>query len=130
MRWDARELITRLRKYDRSPFQDLLAIWLESMPDAASIEAFAKRAPDKYAMSLGQIARVAGYTEKIETQHNVNINIGNMSDSQVEDELRKRMQELGVVDATYEEVTQDVPETQQENAEADRETGDPGIEHP
>ncbi len=83
------ELRTRLRNYDRSPFIELLAGWLECIPSQEAVRAFARRSPDKYAASLVQIAQLAGYTAKTESTMNVNIAvaIGQLSDSQIEDRL-------------------------------------------
>jgi hypothetical protein len=94
--FSAEEVRARLKQYDRMPFIELLAGWLECMPSADAISAFAERAPDKYIASLVQIARVAGFTEKTETEVNVNVAISKMSDSQIEDKLREVTGRLGL----------------------------------
>ena len=92
------ELRKRLRLYDRQPFIELLAAWLECAPTMEAVHAFAVRSPDKYATAITQIARVAGYTEKTESTHNINVNVGQMSDSQIEDQLRQMQRKLGLTD--------------------------------
>jgi hypothetical protein len=88
------ELRMRLRQYDRTPFLDLLAIWLESAPSEDQIKSFARKNPDKWVNSLSQIARTAGFTDKTELTHNINLVVGQMSDSQLEDRLRALTHEL------------------------------------
>ena len=90
------ELRMRLRQYDRTPFLDLLAIWLESMPTEDQIAAFARKNPDKWVNSLSQIARTAGFTDKTELTHNINLVVGQMSDSQLEDRLKALTHELSL----------------------------------
>lgn len=105
------ELRARLRQYDRTPFIELLAGWLECLPTEDAVKAFAEKSPDKYISALVQIARVGGYVDKMETNVNINVAIGNMSDSQIQDRINELHQELGlpliegkVVDAKFDEV--------------------------
>jgi hypothetical protein len=42
------------------------------------------------------VSNVAGFTQKTEAVHTHNINVTKMSDSQLEDELRKRMQSIAI----------------------------------
>jgi len=53
-----------------------------------AIKEFAETNPDKYAASLRNIATLGGFTEKMETQVDVNINIRALSDSQLEDRIK------------------------------------------
>jgi hypothetical protein len=84
------ELRSRLRQYDRAPFTEVLAKFMECMPSEAALIAFARRSPDKYISALATIQRMAGYTDKTESTLNVNlaVAVSRMSDSQLEDKLR------------------------------------------
>jgi hypothetical protein len=90
------ELRTRLRNYDRYPFIELLAGFLECLPDEVAIMTFAKKYPDRYINALSQIARVAGYTDRTEVTHNMNLSITQMSDSQIEDKIREMTKTLNL----------------------------------
>lgn len=92
--WDYDDLSTMLRSYDRQPFLDLLAVWLNCAPDPADILAFAKKKPDLWVKALSDVARIAGYTEKQEVLHTVNIT--QMSDSQLEDAAASMAAKLGL----------------------------------
>lgn len=74
-----------LGSYSRDPFQRQLAKLLGASPDRNSILAFAKRNPDRWARCVQIFASLAGYTEKIEVEHNFNIDA--MSDAEVERRL-------------------------------------------
>jgi len=92
--FNSQELRTRLRAYDRTPFLDVLALFLECTPDEASIRAFAERSPEKFVTSLATLGGVAGFTQKTEIHNSVNVNVSRMSDSQIEDKLDELMAEL------------------------------------
>lgn len=100
------ELRKRLQAYDRTPFLDLLAIMLESAPTADDIARLATKTPDKYIAALSQLARTAGFTDKTEQTHTINLNVGQMSDSQLEDRARQIAEQLAlpapVLDAEFE----------------------------
>lgn len=107
------ELRRRLQAYDRTPFLDLLGVFLECAPTELDIKAMAKKNPDKWMNAMSQLARTAGFTDKTETTHNVNLNIGQMSDSQLEDRVRHLQQQLALpapdegsaaIDAVFEEL--------------------------
>jgi hypothetical protein len=71
--------------FSREPFQRQLAKFLQCAPDRQSIIAFAKRNPDKWAKTIQVFAALSGYAEKMEVD--LNINIQNMSDTQIEARL-------------------------------------------
>ncbi len=90
--WTGDELTRQLRRYDRSPFIELLAFWLECAPDAEAVQLFAKRKPDLWVKAMTDLAKISGYTEKQETIHTIRTD--QLSDSQLEDralELAKRL---------------------------------------
>lgn len=92
--WTGDDLINQLRRYDRSPFLEMLAIWLESAPDAEAIADWAKKKPDLWAKAMGDLAKMSGFTEKQEVLHTYRVE--NMSDSQLEDRARELAGRLGL----------------------------------
>jgi hypothetical protein len=87
--FNADHLRQQLRMYDRTPFMDVLQVFLNSMPSVEAIENFADRYPDKWAQAIGQIAKTAGFTEKKELTVDLLVGIREMSDSAIEDKLRE-----------------------------------------
>ncbi len=86
----------------RSPFRNLLADLLECAPDKDSLRAFAQKSPDRWAQAIAIAGRLAGYTEKTETDVSVEINIASikaMSDSQLIAELAAAEARLKALDA-------------------------------
>lgn len=71
--------------FSREPFQRQLAKFLQCAPDRMSIIAFAKRNPDKWAKTIQVFASLSGYVDHMELD--VNINVQNMSDTQIEARL-------------------------------------------
>jgi hypothetical protein len=71
--------------FSRDPFKQLLARVMNCAPDRDSLEAFAKRNPDRWIKGVADLARLSGYADKIEIETTVNINL--MSDSEVERKL-------------------------------------------
>lgn len=104
----------QLRRYDRSPFIDLLASWMECGPSADDIKMFAAKYPDRWAQSMRGLAAMAGYAERVEVDHNITVNIGRMSDSQLEDSIRKEL------DGEATEIPSDEPEAQSAEAQTGR----------
>lgn len=114
--YDSVSVAAQLRKYDRRPFIDLLAKFMELGPTDEDIHALAARSPEKWAQAIRGLASLAGFAERVEIDHNINLNIGRMSDSQLEDALRKELEG----EAT--EIPPDEPEAL-ESAEAQQERG-------
>jgi predicted ArsR family transcriptional regulator len=121
--WRADDLRTRLRQYDRTPFLTILQQFIESGPSDEAIERMAEKYPEKWVAALAQIARIGGFTEKTESTVNVNLQIGQMSDSQLEDSLRQEMLALGITDAEFEVV--DTQSNASGLAPAQRDTTEP-----
>ena len=83
------DLRKALSRYDRQPFMDVLAAWMECAPTAEEVLAFAAKKPDAYIKAVSDLARMAGYTDKREVEVNLNLKLGAMSDSQLEDRMRE-----------------------------------------
>jgi hypothetical protein len=74
----------------RGPFRRTLAKHLraaEATPDAA-LQAFAEKHPDRHAQSAAIYGRLSGYTEKLEVDTHVAIQIAQLSDMELEAEVR------------------------------------------
>lgn len=96
-----------LQAYDRRPFIDLLAAWMECAPDPEAIVDFADAHPDRWANALSSIGKLAGFTEKKEIELDINLNVRTLSDSQLEDRLAQLKSKLIEMEAT--DVTDDPP---------------------
>jgi len=94
--FNSTEIRARLKQYDRSPFLDLLAFWLECAPTEADIQALARKKPDAWVNAMSQIARTSGFIDKTELTHNINLAVGQMSDSQLEDRMRAMAAQLSL----------------------------------
>jgi len=89
------ELRTRLRAYDRTPFLDLLACFLECAPSAADIRMLARKSPDKYIQAITQLARTSGFSDKTESV-NFSVHVTKLSDSQLEDHVKQLSERLAL----------------------------------
>lgn len=84
---NANDIGQLLKRYDRSPFLELLAFFLECIPDAERIQDFANKKPDLWVKAMTDLAKIGGFTEKQEVQHTVRLD--QLSDSQLEDRMRE-----------------------------------------
>ena len=92
----ANQVREQLRKYDRTPFLDLMSAWLECSPTAEAVVAFADKWPDRYAASLVSLGKIAGFAERKELTVEGEINVHHLSDSQLEDKARQAALALGI----------------------------------
>jgi hypothetical protein len=77
----------------RGPFRRTLAKHLraaEATPDAA-LQAFAEKHPDRHAQSAAIYGRLSGYTEKLEVDTHVAVQIAELSDAELIAEVRARV---------------------------------------
>lgn len=86
---DRDQIDAHLEALSREPFRDALGKFLQATPDTATLEAWAKQKPDRWAQSLAIVARLSGYTDKLEIEGTIN-NVHTLSDA----ELLRRAQEL------------------------------------
>lgn len=95
---EAADLLEReLRRNIRDPFKRALGRMLQFRPTADALQAFADRAPDRWALAVSTLASVAGYERGI----NVTVtrkNVNEMSDAELLEEFRKNAREIGVVE--------------------------------
>jgi hypothetical protein len=78
----------------RSPFRTELSRILGCRPDEESIMAFAKRQPDRYFQAVAILGRLAGFSDKLEVEGNLNMKIKAMSDMDLRAEYEKLRSEL------------------------------------
>src|SRR5919106_2125185 len=94
--WTADQLRAKLRSYDRTPFIDLLALWMECTPDRTTLELFANKYPDRFVKAMIELGRLAGYADKMQVDVNLTTKVQSLSDSQLEDRLRQNAERLGI----------------------------------
>lgn len=82
------QLRERLREYDREPFLDLLAVFLECAPTPNAVRQHANRNPHLYANALGHLGKLAGFADRREIEHTGKVDLHHLSDSELEDRLR------------------------------------------
>lgn len=68
------------RRY-RTPFGDVLTELLRVRPDTETLLSWAAAYPEKWATAVSIFARLAGYSDKLEIEESLNINISNLSDA-------------------------------------------------
>jgi len=90
------ELRKALSRYDRQPFMDVLAAWLECAPEPEDVMTFARKKPDLYVNAVTSLARLAGFTEKREVEVNHTLRLGALSDSQLEDRAKRLALAMGI----------------------------------
>ena len=76
---------------------DTLAYLLKCKPDLESVMDFANKHPDRWANAISTFAKMAGYHDKLEIEHNVHFDITNLGDA----ELEQRLEDMrNIVDVT------------------------------
>jgi len=94
--WDGEQLRQKLQSYDRTPFLDLLAVWMECTPNVQDIMLFAQKHPDRFIHSMTLLGKMGGFSEKKEIDVNLSAQVTALSDSQLEDRLRDTAYRLGI----------------------------------
>ena len=96
MQWSPRDTrVTReeLRDYIarnyRSPFMDVLTVMMQCRPTPEAMFAWAMEHPDRWANAIAIFAKLSGYTEKVEVEHN-HLHVHALSDA----ELLQRLSSL------------------------------------
>lgn len=75
----------------RDPFKQVLAHFIAAEPTIEAIAEFAEANPDKWAKSLSELAKSAGYLDKRVEEHNFNFNFVNKSDAELYADLQNIM---------------------------------------
>ena len=100
------ELKDHLDHWSREPFKKMLLPALANQPDPGKIKTFANKAPDRYAQYLIQIAKLAGYHEKLEVDVTFKP-LHNLADSELRTMLRDltiKLRQLEAIDVTPEHI--------------------------
>ena len=106
LRMTENELKNHLDHYSREPFKKMLLPALANQPDPGKIKVFANKAPDRYAQYLIQIAKLAGYNEKLEVDFSFKP-LKNLADSELRtmlQDLMTKLRELEAIDVTPERI--------------------------
>lgn len=77
----------QIANLSRSPFRDKVAQILECGPTDGAIVALAEKNPDRWGQLLAMLARLAGYTDKLEVEGSITHRIDGLSDAQLEAEI-------------------------------------------
>lgn len=80
------ELKAKLLRYDRTPFLEMLAVFLAQMPSWEAISKLRETDPLKYIKAVEALQRMGGYIET--SEHIVRHNFEDMSDMQLQEYLR------------------------------------------
>lgn len=94
---DGKEILHNIELAQRTPFMQLLATYLDCVPDRATIAEFAKQYPDRYFKVLALITPLAGYNETVVHEHNHLVEIHGLSDAEIilrRQQLMKKMEEF------------------------------------
>lgn len=94
--WNGDQLRQKLKSYDRSPFLDVLALFMECIPTPQTIMAFADKYPDRWTKALLELGRLGGFADKQQLDVNFEMQVRSLSDSQLEDRLRDEAYRLGI----------------------------------
>lgn len=86
----------QLEMYNRSGFTDILAHFMQCRPTLENTIQWANQYPDRWANAMSIVAKLAGFSEKLEITNNLNINIGSMSDAQLLQQLQETRDKLQV----------------------------------
>lgn len=89
VRSDALAIRAEIEVLSRNPFRDILSELVECLPDLERIKEWAKEDPGKLIHSISKITPLAGYKEQVTHEHNTLVQIGMMSDSQLDAKLRE-----------------------------------------
>ena len=92
--WNGEDLRKKLQLYDRGPFMELLAMFMECTPSRDAIEKFADQYPDRFIGAMAQLSRIAGFTERTESV-TLHLDVSQLSDSQLEDKMREMQARMG-----------------------------------
>lgn len=126
-KFNGEELRAQLQAYDRRPFQDLLAEWINASPDPERVAEFADKHPDKFISSMSSLARIAGFTEKTETLVDITVNYRALSDSQLEDRLAQLQAQLSDPQSGPRSIESQVVDAEEISTAENPQGRDPGI---
>ncbi len=86
-RIDPAVIAQQLANRSRKPFLDKVQQILECGPTDGAIVNLAERNPDRWGQLLAMLARLGGYTEKLEVEASIAMSIHDMSDAELEAQM-------------------------------------------
>tara|TARA_Y100000310_G_scaffold136929_1_gene135823 strand:+ start:270 stop:599 length:330 start_codon:yes stop_codon:yes gene_type:complete len=87
-------MMAYMRGYSREPFMEIMTDLLGAKPDADTLKAFAEDRPDRWATACSIFSKLAGYHDKLEIEHNINVQVSQMGDAQLLQALKDIGSEL------------------------------------
>ncbi len=99
VRLSGNEIAAALKAGSREPFRELLEVFLKAAPTSEEVAEVARRAPDRYVQGVTMLAKLGGYHEKMQVDHNHThkvMALMQMSDSQLMARLQDGLEQLGV----------------------------------
>ena len=88
------EIAEKIAQLSRSPFREQAARILACAPTGGALVDLAERNPDRWGQLLAIVARLAGYSDKLEVEASIQAKISCMSDA----ELAQQIQLLSAAD--------------------------------
>lgn len=85
----------QLDMHSREAFKEVLSLFLGAHPTEQDIISFASRNPDKWAGAVNLVAKLAGYNDTLEINHNIYATVTQMSDMDLEHQLRDVNHKIG-----------------------------------
>ena len=76
-------ILDELDAKSRGPFRRRLAVCLETFPTPEALQAFANKHPDRHAQTLAILARLSGFSDKIEIDARLALDLHSMSDAEL-----------------------------------------------
>ena len=95
---DGDHIAAAIANLSREPFREVLSHFIEAEPDVASVAAFAKKYPDRWAQGLAILGRLGGYHEKLQVDTSIAVTLTQLSDSQLMERLADLTGQLEVLE--------------------------------
>ena len=99
VRMSGNEIAAALKAGSRETFRELLEIFLKASPTSEEVAEFARRCPDRYAQGVTMLAKLGGYHEKMQVDHNHThkvMALMQLSDSDLMGRLQDSLEQLGI----------------------------------
>ena len=101
---DMKAIAENIEALNRSPFQDELVKLLGCSPTEDQLKAFAAKHPQHFYNSIKVLSSLAGFQDKVaSTENNIYLQINTLSDSKLNEELSKVMEQINKISADTED---------------------------
>ena len=103
-RLDGDQIAAALKAGSREPFRELLEIFLKAAPTSEEVAEVARRAPDRYVQGVTMLAKLSGFHEKMQVDHNHShkvMALMQLSDSELMGRLQDGLEQLGIDPQTF-----------------------------